>query len=90
MAQLCPALCDPMDCSLPGFSVHGTFPARVLEAVAILNLCKEAKCLISDDGVCEKDIVGLFCGLVLKNPPVNAGAARLIPGLGRFHMPWSN
>ena len=25
VAQLCPTLCDPMDCSLPGFSVHGIF-----------------------------------------------------------------
>ena len=31
----CPTLCDPMDCSLPGFSVHGIFQARVLEWVAI-------------------------------------------------------
>ena len=29
--QLCPTLSDPMDCSLPGSSVHGTFQARVLE-----------------------------------------------------------
>ena len=28
-------LCDPMDCSLPGFFVHGIFQARVLEWVAI-------------------------------------------------------
>ena len=27
-------LCDPMDCSLPGFSVHGIFQARILEWVA--------------------------------------------------------
>ena len=27
--------CDPMDCSLPGSSVHGTFQARILEWVAI-------------------------------------------------------
>ena len=27
--------CDPMDCSLPGFSLHGIFQARVLEWVAI-------------------------------------------------------
>ena len=27
--------CDPMDCSLPGFSIHGIFQARVLEWVAI-------------------------------------------------------
>ena len=29
VAQSCPTLCDPMDCSLPGFSVHGIFQARV-------------------------------------------------------------
>ena len=31
--QLCPTLCDPMDCSLPRSSVHGIFQARVLEWV---------------------------------------------------------
>ena len=35
VAQLCPTLCDPMDCSLPGFSVHGIFRASVLEWVAV-------------------------------------------------------
>jgi len=35
VAQSCPTLCDPMDCSLQGFSVHGIFQARVLECVAI-------------------------------------------------------
>ena len=35
VAQLCPTLCDPMDCSLSGSSVHGIFQARVLEWVAI-------------------------------------------------------
>ena len=35
VAQLCPTLRDPMDCSLPGSSVHGIFQARVLEWVAI-------------------------------------------------------
>ena len=32
----CPTLCDPMDCSPPGSSVHGILQARVLEWVAIL------------------------------------------------------
>ena len=32
--QSCPTLSDPMDCSLPGSSVHGIFQARVLEWVA--------------------------------------------------------
>ena len=31
----CPTLCDPIDSSLPGSSVHGIFQARVLERVAI-------------------------------------------------------
>ena len=35
VAQSCPTLCDPMDCSLPGSSVHRLFQARVLEWVAI-------------------------------------------------------
>ena len=30
-AQLCLTLCDPMDCTLPGSSVHGIFQARILE-----------------------------------------------------------
>ena len=35
VTQSCLTLCDPMDCSLPGFSVHAIFQARVLEWVAI-------------------------------------------------------
>ena len=40
VAQSCPTLSDPMDCSLPGSSVHGIFQARVLEwaAIAFSNL----------------------------------------------------
>ena len=35
VAQSCPTLCDPMDCSPPGSSVHGIFQAWILEWVAI-------------------------------------------------------
>ena len=35
VAQSCPTLHDPMDCSLSGSSVHGIFQARALEWVAI-------------------------------------------------------
>ena len=35
VAQLCPTLSDPMDCSLPGSSIHGIFQARVVEWGAI-------------------------------------------------------
>ena len=40
VAQSCPTLHDPMDCSLPGSSVHGIFQARVLEWGAIaFSIC---------------------------------------------------
>ena len=35
VAQSCPTLSDPLDCSLPGSSIHGIFQARVLEWGAI-------------------------------------------------------
>ena len=35
VTQSCPTPSDPMDCSLPGSSIHGIFQARVLEWVAI-------------------------------------------------------
>ena len=35
VTQSCPALCDTMDCSPPGSSVHGILQARMLEWVAI-------------------------------------------------------
>ena len=35
VAQSAPTLCNPMDCSLPGSTIHGIFQARILEWVAI-------------------------------------------------------
>ena len=35
VAQSCPTLCDPIDCSPPGSSVHRIFQARILEWIAI-------------------------------------------------------
>ena len=37
---MCLTLCDPMDCSIPGSSVHGIFQARILEWVAVsFSIC---------------------------------------------------
>ena len=36
VAESCPILCDPMDCSLPGSSVHEIFQARILKWISIL------------------------------------------------------
>ena len=37
VTQSCPTLCNPMDCSLPGSSVHGILHTRILEWVAIMT-----------------------------------------------------
>ena len=44
VAQSCPTLSDPMDCSLPGSSIHGIFQARVLKWVAIA-FSKNSHCI---------------------------------------------
>ena len=46
VAQSCPTLSDPMDCSLPGSSVHGIFQARALEwgAIALSVILVQANC----------------------------------------------
>ena len=43
--QSCPTLCDPIDCSLPGFSVHGILQATVLEWGAIAFSLSCMSCL---------------------------------------------
>ena len=50
VAQLCPTLRDPMDCSPPGSSIHGNFQARVLEwgaiAFSVASLWDECNCAV--------------------------------------------
>ena len=38
LIQSCPTLCDPMNCSPPGSSVHGVLQARILEWIAVFLL----------------------------------------------------
>ena len=53
VAQSCPTLNDPKDCSPPGSSVHGIFQARVLEwgVIAFSSLCNEASLKTQQDGL---------------------------------------
>ena len=48
VAQSCQTLSNPMDCSLPGSSVHGIFQARVLEWGAIALLTHYLKIAVSE------------------------------------------
>ena len=60
VAQSCPTLNDPMDCSLPGSSIHGIYRARVLEWGAIafsdknwlLTHKKHQHCLVCQEVTC--------------------------------------
>ena len=49
VAKLCPTLCNPMDCSPPGSSVHGISQARTLEWVAISSSSRSSR---PRDGIC--------------------------------------
>ena len=68
VAQSCPTLSNPMDCSPPGSSIHGIFQTRVLEWGA---------------GVRYALIWGFPCSLAGKESSYNVGDPGLIPGSGR-------
>ena len=46
LLQSCPTLCNPMDCSLPGSSVHGILQARIPEWVAVSFSIIYSRCLL--------------------------------------------
>ena len=88
IAQSCPTLCNPMNCSLPDSSIHGIFQASVLEWVAIyLTLTQYGKSMLY-----LKLYFGHFpWGPVVKNLPCNAGDVgwSLVSEL-RSHIPCIN
>ena len=66
VAQSCSTLRDPMDCSLPGSSVHGIFQARVLEWGAIAFSGNSIYSISYFRKVCMKDRDGLYFFINLK------------------------
>ena len=67
-------LCDPMDCSPPGSSVHGFLQARTLEWVAIPS---------SRGSMCIHVSGASQVVLIVKNTPASAGDGGSVPGWGR-------
>ena len=86
VAQLCPTLLDPMDCSLPCSSILGIFQARVLEWVAIFFSRGSSQPRDWNQVSC---IAGRLYPLSHQRIPdgkesaCNTGDSGLIPGLGR-------
>ena len=70
VAQFCPTLSDPMDCSPPGFSIHGIFQARVLESGAIaFSLNKHRRRQKHDKHLAlfQEELQCINCFSILKN-----------------------
>ena len=62
VTQSCQTLSDPMDCSIPGSSIHGIFQARVLEWGAIFDVQTLAQaCIVVMDVTWEKNSLNTIC-----------------------------
>ena len=71
VAQPCPTLSDPMDCSPPGSSIHGICQARVLEWVAIAFSIIEAQGLVKVDFFPILDLFGSNQFMSVPSGPVS-------------------
>ena len=77
-AQSCPTLCNPMDCSLPGSSVHEIFQARILEWVAISFSRASSQ---PRDRIQASHIVGRHYHLSYQGSPLQVKKEFIGPGL---------
>ena len=88
VAQSCPTLSDPMDCSPPGSSIYGIFQARVLEwgAIAFSFGMSQMRLIpkLSGNTGLANDICCFPGGSVVKNLPANSGDSGSISVSGRF------
>ena len=66
--QLCPILCDPMDCSLPGPSVHGILQARILEWASMPS-SKGSSWIRNEKLICYVSYIGRQITYRLLVPP---------------------
>ena len=82
VAQSCPTLSDPMDCSLPGSSVHGIFQARVLEWGAIafssFYLVNSNSFKLSSSVTSSQKLSQIF--LIKSNPPTQLLCRHTVTG----------
>ena len=59
-AKLCPTLCNPMDCSLPGSSIHGILQARMLERVTLPSSRRYSQPRIEPTSLTSPALAGRF------------------------------
>ena len=80
--QLCLSLCDPMDCSLPGFSVHGILQARILEWVVVPSSRWSSQ---TRDPTCISYVCGIISPLSL-----SLNEESLVEKVGCLSASWRN
>ena len=94
VAQSCPTLSDPMDCSLPGSSIHDIFQARILEWGAIAFSEKNGHVLpnISGSQKSEMGLTGLeskcVCGCCFSGGSWGEGVFQPHPCPEAGHISW--
>ena len=69
-AQSCPTLCDPVDCSPPGSSVHRILQARILERVAMPSSGGFSQPRDGTGASCVSGVAGRFFTTELSGKPV--------------------
>ena len=83
VAQSCPTFSDPMDCSLPGSSIHGIFQARVLEWDAINGTeCTQIPIYFGTRFLRILTLVRLFRIKQIYKESIMACVIMLIPSIG--------
>ena len=85
--QSCLALCDPMDCSLPGFMYPGDFPGKnLLEEVAIsFSRVSSPTQRLNSTSLVSPELAG---GFFTTKPPGGALRSRRDPGIAFSEAPW--
>ena len=93
VAQLCPTLCSPMDCSPPGSSAHGISQARILEWVAISSfrrsLWPRVWTHISCSPCIGRQILYHYLGTVQPPSPTSDDSHRSKLQIQKFQQPFS-
>ena len=100
VTRSCLTLCNPMDCSPPGSSVHGIFQARMLEWVAIpssrgLNLgllhCRQILCQLRNAGspkINNHYVLFIFGNMEGRSNLVSEGSNQINTKREREHLRW--
>ena len=88
VAQSCPTLRDPMDCSLPGSCIHGILQARVLEWVAIAFSIIQCNSYQTTNGIFHRTRTNNFTVCMKTQKILNSQSNLEKNGIGGINLPY--